>query len=144
LATGRAIHPPPASARGGPTGNPDAKSADGVFELMRQVDSDSGTRVNHNPGLACRFHRIIEVADGRIRPEPPPPPSSRHKFSGDINGLKRRRSPLGRPFLLASIARFLYPVGCASHASGPGRVLAGRMIRKSGRRFSEQVLLVSK
>jgi ABC-type lipoprotein export system ATPase subunit len=53
-----------------PTGNLDTKSADGVFELMRQVNRDSGTSfllVTHNLDLARRCDRIIEVIDGRIQ-----------------------------------------------------------------------------
>jgi lipoprotein-releasing system ATP-binding protein len=52
-----------------PTGNLDTKSADGVFELMRSVNRDSGTTfmiVTHNLSLAGRCDRIIEVVDGRI------------------------------------------------------------------------------
>jgi lipoprotein-releasing system ATP-binding protein len=54
-----------------PTGNLDTKSADGVFELMRRVNRDSGTSfllVTHNLELARRCDRIIEVVDGRIQP----------------------------------------------------------------------------
>jgi lipoprotein-releasing system ATP-binding protein len=53
-----------------PTGNLDTRSADAVFELMRQVNRDSGTSfllVTHNMELARRCDRIIEVVDGRIR-----------------------------------------------------------------------------
>jgi lipoprotein-releasing system ATP-binding protein len=53
-----------------PTGNLDTKSADAVFDLMRQVNRDSGTSfllVTHNMDLARRCDRIIEVVDGRIR-----------------------------------------------------------------------------
>jgi lipoprotein-releasing system ATP-binding protein len=53
-----------------PTGNLDTKSAGAVFELMRQVNRDSGTSfllVTHNMDLARRCDRIIEVVDGRIR-----------------------------------------------------------------------------
>ena len=53
-----------------PTGNLDTKSANGVFELMRQVNRDSGTSfllVTHNLDLARRCDRIIEVVDGRIQ-----------------------------------------------------------------------------
>lgn len=52
-----------------PTGNLDTKSADSVFELMRQVNRESGTTflmVTHNLDLARRCDRIIEVVDGRI------------------------------------------------------------------------------
>lgn len=53
-----------------PTGNLDSKSADGVFELMRQVNRESGTSfllVTHNLDLARRCDSIIEVVDGRIQ-----------------------------------------------------------------------------
>lgn len=52
-----------------PTGNLDTKSADGVFELMRDVNKAQGTSfliVTHNMALAKRCDRIIEVIDGRI------------------------------------------------------------------------------
>jgi lipoprotein-releasing system ATP-binding protein len=52
-----------------PTGNLDTKSADGVFELMRQVNQQNGTTfliVTHNMDLARRCDRIIELVDGRI------------------------------------------------------------------------------
>jgi len=52
-----------------PTGNLDTKSADAVFELMRQVNGASGTSfllVTHNMNLAQRCDRIIEVVDGRV------------------------------------------------------------------------------
>ena len=55
-----------------PTGNLDTKSADSVFELMRQVNRDSGTSfllVTHNLDLARRCDRIIEVVDGRVQAE---------------------------------------------------------------------------
>jgi len=52
-----------------PTGNLDTKSADSVFQLMREVNRDGGTSflmVTHNLDLAQRCDRIIEVIDGRI------------------------------------------------------------------------------
>ncbi|RFB76472.1 ABC transporter ATP-binding protein [Methylovirgula sp. 4M-Z18] len=52
-----------------PTGNLDTKSADSVFELMRQVNRTSGTSfliVTHNMDLARRCDRIVEVVDGRV------------------------------------------------------------------------------
>jgi hypothetical protein len=39
-------------------------------------------------------------------------PWRNHKFSGDINELNPAITPLKGLFLLASIARFLYPNGC--------------------------------
>ena len=52
-----------------PTGNLDTKSADRVFELMREVNRDSGTSVlivTHNLELAQRCDRIINLVDGRL------------------------------------------------------------------------------
>ena len=52
-----------------PTGNLDTKSADGVFDLLRQVNRQTGTSlvmVTHNIDLARRCDRIVEVVDGRI------------------------------------------------------------------------------
>ena len=52
-----------------PTGNLDTVSADNVFTLMRQVSS-SGTAfliVTHDPRLAARCDRVIELVDGRIQ-----------------------------------------------------------------------------
>jgi lipoprotein-releasing system ATP-binding protein len=50
-----------------PTGNLDTKSADAVFELMRDVNRTSGTSfllVTRNMDLAQRCDRILEVVDG--------------------------------------------------------------------------------
>jgi lipoprotein-releasing system ATP-binding protein len=52
-----------------PTGNLDTKSADTVFELMRDVNTSFGTTfliVTHNMALAQRCDRTIEVVDGQI------------------------------------------------------------------------------
>ena len=52
-----------------PTGNLDTKSADGVFDVLRKVNETSGTTfliVTHDPRLARRCDRIIELVDGRI------------------------------------------------------------------------------
>lgn len=52
-----------------PTGNLDTVSADNVFTLMRQV-SNSGTAfliVTHDPRLAARCDRVIELVDGRVQ-----------------------------------------------------------------------------
>ena len=61
-----------------PTGNLDTKSADGVFDLLRSVNRTLGTTfliVTHDPRLANRCDRIVELVDGRIvsdRPNPDP------------------------------------------------------------------------
>ena len=52
-----------------PTGNLDSKSADGVFELLQRVCKDQATAVlfvTHNPLLAQRCDKTIEVVDGRV------------------------------------------------------------------------------
>jgi len=52
-----------------PTGNLDSKSADGVFELLQRVCKEQGTAVlfvTHNPLLAARCDKTIEVVDGRV------------------------------------------------------------------------------
>jgi lipoprotein-releasing system ATP-binding protein len=52
-----------------PTGNLDTKSADGVFDVLRQVNETSGTTfliVTHDPRLAQRCDRIIQLVDGNI------------------------------------------------------------------------------
>jgi lipoprotein-releasing system ATP-binding protein len=52
-----------------PTGNLDTKSADNAFALLREVNRRNGTTfliVTHDPRLARRCDRIIEVVDGRI------------------------------------------------------------------------------
>jgi lipoprotein-releasing system ATP-binding protein len=52
-----------------PTGNLDTKSSDVAFDLMREVNTRLGTTfliVTHDPRLARRCDRIVEVVDGRI------------------------------------------------------------------------------
>ena len=52
-----------------PTGNLDTNTADGVFDVLREVNETSGTTfliVTHDPRLAQRCDRIIELIDGRI------------------------------------------------------------------------------
>jgi lipoprotein-releasing system ATP-binding protein len=52
-----------------PTGNLDTKSADAVFSLLRQVNQEHGTTVlfvTHNPELANRCDKTIQVVDGMV------------------------------------------------------------------------------
>jgi lipoprotein-releasing system ATP-binding protein len=53
-----------------PTGNLDTASSDEVFDLMRQVNRQFGTTflvVTHDPRIADRCTRIIEMVDGRVK-----------------------------------------------------------------------------
>ena len=52
-----------------PTGNLDTKSADAVFALLRKVNQEQGTTilfVTHNPDLARRCDKTIQVVDGMV------------------------------------------------------------------------------
>ncbi len=53
-----------------PTGNLDTESGDQVFALLREFNREQGTAfliVTHDPRLAERCDRVIELVDGRIR-----------------------------------------------------------------------------
>ena len=57
-----------------PTGNLDTQSADSIFSLMREVSKASGTTfliVTHDPRLAQRCDRIIDLVDGKIASDKP-------------------------------------------------------------------------
>ncbi|HSQ62645.1 MAG TPA: ABC transporter ATP-binding protein [Polyangiaceae bacterium] len=67
-----------------PTGNLDTQTSDGVFELLRRLNRELGTSfliVTHDPRIAGRCDRVIDLVDGRVRsdqrrdaaPESPPP-----------------------------------------------------------------------
>jgi lipoprotein-releasing system ATP-binding protein len=52
-----------------PTGNLDTRSADEVFALLRRFNREHGTTVlfvTHNPALAARCDKTIEVIDGLV------------------------------------------------------------------------------
>ncbi len=52
-----------------PTGNLDTHTSDSIFELLRQFNREQGTAflvVTHDPRLAARCDRIIELVDGSI------------------------------------------------------------------------------
>jgi lipoprotein-releasing system ATP-binding protein len=60
---------PPLVLADEPTGNLDTAAADEIFKLLREVNEDSGTTfliVTHDPRLAKRCSRTIELVDGRI------------------------------------------------------------------------------
>lgn len=57
-----------------PTGNLDTRTADGVFDTLREVNEASGTTfliVTHDVRLAMRCDRIIELVDGRLVSDKP-------------------------------------------------------------------------
>jgi lipoprotein-releasing system ATP-binding protein len=57
-----------------PTGNLDTASADEVFVLLRRMHAEVGTSfliVTHDPRLAARCDRIVEMLDGRVARDAP-------------------------------------------------------------------------
>jgi lipoprotein-releasing system ATP-binding protein len=68
IARALAVNPPLILADE-PTGNLDTAAADEIFRLLREVNQESGTTfliVTHDPRLAKRCSRVIELIDGRI------------------------------------------------------------------------------
>lgn len=66
---------PPLVLADEPTGNLDTVSSSEVFALMRDIHREVGTTflvVTHDPRLAARCDRIIELVDGRIHRDEPP------------------------------------------------------------------------
>ena len=60
-----------------PTGNLDTHSADEVFALMREINQTQGAAflmVTHDPRLAARCDRVIEMRDGTIVADAPRQP----------------------------------------------------------------------
>ncbi len=63
------VRRPPLVLADEPTGNLDTRSADDVFTLMRRFNRETGIAfliVTHDPRIAARCDRIIELVDGRI------------------------------------------------------------------------------
>ena len=69
---------PPLVLADEPTGNLDQASSAEVFALMRRMHAERGTTfviVTHDPHLAARCDRLVELVDGQIeRDEPVTPP----------------------------------------------------------------------
>jgi lipoprotein-releasing system ATP-binding protein len=65
-----------------PTGNLDTASSDDVFRTLRRIHAEQGTAfvvVTHDPRLAARCDRLVELVDGRIARDEPiahPPPAT--------------------------------------------------------------------
>lgn len=58
-----------------PTGNLDTVTADEIFELLRQFNREHGSAcliVTHDPRLAARCDRVIQLVDGRVLPPADP------------------------------------------------------------------------
>ena len=70
VAVARALcNNPPLVLADEPTGNLDTQTADEVFALLRRFNEERGTTflvVTHDPRLAQRCDRIIDLVDGRI------------------------------------------------------------------------------
>ncbi len=63
------VRRPPLVLADEPTGNLDTKSADEAFALMREVNREQGVAfllVTHDPRLAERCDRVIELLDGQV------------------------------------------------------------------------------
>ncbi len=59
-----------------PTGNLDTHSADEIFAILRGVNARAGVTflvVTHDPRLADRCDRIVELVDGRVTADRPHP-----------------------------------------------------------------------
>lgn len=57
-----------------PTGNLDTQTSDSIFELLRRFNRERGTAlliVTHDPRLAARCDRIVNLVDGRIATDNP-------------------------------------------------------------------------
>ncbi|HOU54023.1 MAG TPA: ABC transporter ATP-binding protein [Myxococcota bacterium] len=64
---------PPLVLTDEPTGNLDTHSAGEVFALLRECNREFRSAfvvVTHDPRLAARCDRVVEIVDGRIRTEP--------------------------------------------------------------------------
>ena len=60
---------PPLVLADEPTGNLDTASSGEVFALLRRIHEERGTTfiiVTHDPRLAARCDRLVELVDGRI------------------------------------------------------------------------------
>jgi len=70
VAIARALmHDPPLVLADEPTGNLDTASSQAVFDLMRRFNRESGTAfliVTHDPRIADKCDRVIEMIDGRL------------------------------------------------------------------------------
>ncbi len=62
-----------------PTGNLDTAASDEVFRTLRRIHAEQGTAfvvVTHDPRLAARCDRLVELVDGRIARDEPIRPAA--------------------------------------------------------------------
>ena len=72
------VQQPPLVLADEPTGNLDTASSDEVFAQMRRMHAERGISfvvVTHDPRLAARCDRLVELIDGRIARDAPTAPS---------------------------------------------------------------------
>jgi lipoprotein-releasing system ATP-binding protein len=65
---------PPLVLADEPTGNLDTAASDEVFGLLRRLHTERGIAflvVTHDPRLAARCDRVVELVDGRVRRDEP-------------------------------------------------------------------------
>ena len=70
---------PPLVLADEPTGNLDTASSNEVFALLRQLHAERGISflvVTHDPRLAARCDRVVELVDGRVQRDEPQQASS--------------------------------------------------------------------
>ena len=63
------VRRPPLVLADEPTGNLDTRTAEEIFTLMRRVNKQQGIAfliVTHDPRIADRCDRVVEIVDGRI------------------------------------------------------------------------------
>jgi lipoprotein-releasing system ATP-binding protein len=76
VAVARALmNDPPLVLADEPTGNLDMETSDQVMELLLRRNSESSTAfliVTHDPDLARRCERVIELVDGAVVRDGPP------------------------------------------------------------------------
>jgi len=68
------VQEPPLVLADEPTGNLDTASSDEVFALLRRMHEELGTTfviVTHDPRMAARCDRMVELIDGRIARDVP-------------------------------------------------------------------------
>ncbi len=78
---------PPLVLADEPTGNLDTASSAEVFALLRRIHAARGTSfvvVTHDPRLAARCDRLVELIDGRIGATRPSPRVWSRYRTGDL------------------------------------------------------------